>query len=198
MSNTSTETYESISGAVQLVASQAGKYFGGAVGQAYATFLTGQNSWVASVSDLAAKVQNGTATGEDFADVASKTASILAGFGVLTGTAAPWTLLATGAVGGALWAWKNKESIMDYGEKVFDGIEKIKDLIIDHSETTLPEIVVTGQPIYYDTTIDYWDFYYYEDIPSGTVNIGDLTTLWSDDTDSMDGTNYNQDGTSYQ
>lgn len=87
---------------------------------------------------------------------------------------------------------------MDYGEKVFDGIEKIKDLIIDHSETTLPEIVVTGQPIYYDTTIDYWDFYYYEDIPSGTVNIGDLTTLWSDDTDSMDGTNYNQDGTSYQ
>lgn len=77
MSNTSTETYESISGAVQLVASQAGKYFGGAVGQAYATFLTGQNSWVASVSDLAAKVQNGTATGEDFADVASKTASIL-------------------------------------------------------------------------------------------------------------------------
>lgn len=44
---TSTEKYEGIAGAVQLVASQIGKYVGGPAGQAYATFLTGQNSWVA-------------------------------------------------------------------------------------------------------------------------------------------------------
>jgi hypothetical protein len=128
MGATATETYEGVSGAVQLVASQVGKYVGGSFGQAYATFLTGQNSWVASVADLATKVQNGTATGEDFADVSSKTASTLAGFGVLTGLAAPWTLVAAGAAGLALGAWKNRETIMDYGEKVLDGIDKIKDL----------------------------------------------------------------------
>lgn len=128
MGTTATQTYEGVSGAVQLVASQVGKYVGGPLGQAYTTFLTGQNSWVASVADLAAKVENGTATGEDFADVSSKTASTLAGVGVLTGSAAPWTLALAGAAGGALWAWKNREAIMDYGEKILDGVGKIKDL----------------------------------------------------------------------
>jgi hypothetical protein len=56
MGATATETYEGISGAVQLVASRIGAYVGGPFGQAYATFLTGQNSWVASVADLATKV----------------------------------------------------------------------------------------------------------------------------------------------
>ena len=56
MGTTATQTYEGVSGAVQLVASQVGKYVGGPLGQAYTTFLTGQNSWVASVADLAAKV----------------------------------------------------------------------------------------------------------------------------------------------
>ncbi len=124
MSTTEIEEYAGISGAVQLVAGQIGKYVGGPFGQAYATFLTGQNTWVASASVLAAKVQEGTAKGEDFADFSSKTASLLAGI-VLTGTAQPWTLVAAGIAGGALFAWKNREDIIDYGKDVIDGLQKV-------------------------------------------------------------------------
>lgn len=172
MSDINSETYESISGAVQLVASQVGKYFGGPFGQAYATFLTGQNAWVASVADLATKVQNGTATGEDFADVASKTASTLAAFGVLTGTAAPWTMIAAGAAGGALWAWKNREQIVDYGEQVLNGINKIDNLISKSSGNSLVvrQYSVNGSEFISYQLIDHTGFKYAESARvSGTV-----------------------------
>lgn len=193
MGNTSTENYESISNAIQLVASQIGKHIGGSFGQAYATFLTGQNSWVAGVSDLATKVQNGTATSEDFADVASKTASTLAGFGVLTGTAASWTLTAAGATGIALWAWKNHESVT---ENIYDGLEKIKELTVDHCGVTPPESVGMAQSFPYWTASypsEYWDTDCDDDLPKGTVIVEPMTP-----SPSMDGTDYNQDGTSYQ
>src|SRR5574343_1128753 len=172
MSDINSETYESISGAVQLVASQVGKYFGGPFGQAYATFLTGQNAWVASVADLATKVQNGTATGEDFADVASKTASTLAAFGVLTGTAAPWTMIAAGAAGGALWAWKNKEQILDYGEQVLNGINKINNLVSISSDNSLiiRQYSMNGSEFMSYQLVDHTGFQYAESARvSGTI-----------------------------
>ena len=60
---------------------------------------------------LAAKVQNGTATGEDFADVSCKSASTLSGFVVLTGLAAPWTLVAAVPAGKIFGRGKTVKSL---------------------------------------------------------------------------------------
>ena len=116
---TATENYEKISSIIQFLSTQAGKHFGGPFGRAYATFLTGQNSFLASVADLSEKIKNGTATGEEYADVLSKAASTLAGFGFIAGLAAPWTLGATAAASAGLAAWENRQSIGDFFEGFF-------------------------------------------------------------------------------
>ncbi|WP_165091011.1 hypothetical protein [Neisseria yangbaofengii] len=51
--------YEQYAGIAQLIASQIGKQVAGSAGQAYATFLTGQNSWTARIADLADKYSRG-------------------------------------------------------------------------------------------------------------------------------------------
>lgn len=117
MSN-STEIYEGVSGGVQFLASSLGKIYGGPLGQAYATFLTGQNSWVASTADLVSKVDQGTARPEEYADVAVKTAQTLAAFGVLIGVAPISTVGLTGYMGFALMAWKNKDYLSKKAEQL--------------------------------------------------------------------------------
>lgn len=99
-------TIEAAAGAAQFVASQVAKYYGGVVGQAAATYLLGEASWVASTTDLAVKAQSGAATGEDVAEVFSKTASALAGFGVLAGLASPAFLTIAGAASGVLFVYE--------------------------------------------------------------------------------------------
>lgn len=88
----STQNYESATNAVQLAASQIGRYFGGPFGQAYAMFLSGQGGLTGSLADLFSKIDDGSVTSEDVADVLYDAAAITAGFGVLVGLASPWVI----------------------------------------------------------------------------------------------------------
>ena len=98
-------TYEKYSGVAQFIASSIGKSIAGPAGQAYATFLTGQNSWVARVADLTDKIDKNEAKPLDYAQVAISSIQILAAVGVLAELANPWTLVATGLVGGVVAAY---------------------------------------------------------------------------------------------
>ncbi|MES2771653.1 MAG: hypothetical protein V4623_06685, partial [Pseudomonadota bacterium] len=110
---------ESAAGAAQFVATQIARFApgGGVLPAAIATYLLGEVSWTTRVTDLAAKLQNGTATGEDVAQVFSSTASVLASFGVLALETNPAFLTATGVAAALLFLYgkfvpkETKESI---------------------------------------------------------------------------------------
>ena len=77
------------------------------MGVAAANFLLGQPAWVATATDLAVKLQDGSATEVDVAELFEVSASTLAGFGVLAGLASPIWLPVTGTAGALLWMYKN-------------------------------------------------------------------------------------------
>ncbi len=128
-----TENYETASSVIQFLGAQIGKHFGDKFGLAYATFLTGQNSLVASIADLMQKIKNGTATGEEYADVLSKAASTLASFGFIAGLASPWTLTATTITSLALAGWKKRQSIEEF----------LKDFGKDYATTITDAFLIT-------------------------------------------------------
>src|SRR5437016_10207485 len=84
---------------LQFVGGQIAKSFGGPLGFAASSLLLGEVGLVASVTDLIAKIENGTATGSEVANVLQDVASVLAGIGVLAGVANPWVLTAVGIAG---------------------------------------------------------------------------------------------------
>ncbi len=90
---------ETATNIVQLVGGQVAKAIGGAQGQAAASLLLGQPGIATSTVDLLNKIQNGTATPGDVADVLQDLAAILAGIAVLTGSS-PALLIAVGIAGG--------------------------------------------------------------------------------------------------
>lgn len=77
------ENFKTGTGLAQLVGTQVARKFGGPAGAAAASLLLGEQRWWASIADLLEKFENGTATGEDYADVFAASATILAGTGVV-------------------------------------------------------------------------------------------------------------------
>ncbi|WP_193615798.1 calcium-binding protein [Massilia sp. YMA4] len=121
--------YKNVAAGVGFVAGQIGKAVGGPWGQAYATVLTGQNTWAANTANLMSKVHDGTATPADFADLGMSSVSLLAAAGVLTGAAAPWVLIATGVASGALFLINNADTLRDIYDDPMGGLDKIKDMV---------------------------------------------------------------------
>lgn len=147
-----TEKYEDIAGGVQFLATRIGSLVGGPFGAAYATFLTGQNSWVASVSDLVSKVDSGTATWEDYADVASRTLSTAVAIGILTGTLPEtMTLLGlTGAVNLFLTLWKKHVFFFNEASKLRIPYSGGNDALITNLETRFQQAQTTRSPLVLD------------------------------------------------
>jgi hypothetical protein len=103
-------------------------------------FLTGQNRWAASVGDLADKIKKGTVKPEDYADVASATASTLVSFGLLIGNVNPWIKGISLAVAVGLAAWKNRELIAEvYGDTSEAVSEYILDRLIPDAEAGMAD-----------------------------------------------------------
>jgi hypothetical protein len=112
MSNTLTDI-RTATGVAQFIAIQLAAKIGGPPAKAAAAYLMGEVSWTASTTDLIVKLKDGTATGDDVAQVLSKTATMLAGFGVLSGLANPSTLRVVGTAAGLLFLWENYPQIID-------------------------------------------------------------------------------------
>lgn len=115
-----TNNMEAGTNAVQFLGGQIGKYFGGPFGQAYANLITGQPGLVASLADLFAKIEDGTATSAEVADALYDVASITAGVGVLAGLAAPWVLTAVGVAGLAILVSKKYPVARDAIDKAIN------------------------------------------------------------------------------
>ncbi len=119
MSDTTLGNFKTATDVAQFIGGQIGKYYGGRVGEAAANLLLGEPQWGVSAVDLLAKVQNGTATGEDYADVLNATASTLAAAGLLIGGAVPALAVSpllfeiVGMVGLGLTIYENAPDIWD-------------------------------------------------------------------------------------
>jgi hypothetical protein len=123
---TNSSVVEGVASAIQFVASQVAKASpGGIAAEAAATYLTGQLALTTSMSDLAVKLQNGTATPEDVAEVSSKAATTLAGLGVMTGGANQAFLRVAGTAGLFLFLYKEfvpKETKQEIWDVLFKKI----------------------------------------------------------------------------
>jgi trimeric autotransporter adhesin len=117
-----TGTIETATNIIQLVGGQIAKNYGGPMGQAAASLLLGQPGLLASTADLLSKLENGTATGNDVADVLQDIASVLAGVGVLAGLANPAVLTALGIAGAVKFMAQNYPTIIDRLNDVEDAI----------------------------------------------------------------------------
>ena len=93
------ERAETIANWTQMIVNKIAEKYGGDVGRSFSNFLTGNGGLTTSMGDLIDKINKGTATGDDVADVLQDAGSIIAGFGVMAGYANPWTFSVLAAVG---------------------------------------------------------------------------------------------------
>jgi hypothetical protein len=108
---TVTENYETAAGVLKFVAEQVGKYYFGPIGESYATFVTGQNTLVASFADLMAKMKAGTAKPEDFAEVGNEMSTLLVAFGRLAGKVDRRIETIVSVIDGALFVWNLRDKV---------------------------------------------------------------------------------------
>jgi hypothetical protein len=108
---TVTENYETAAGVLKFVAEQVGKYYFGPIGESYATFVTGQNTLVASFADLMAKMKAGTAKPEDFAEVGNEMSTLLVAFGRLAGKVDRRIETIVLVIDGALFVWNLRDKV---------------------------------------------------------------------------------------
>lgn len=104
---------EGATNVAQFIGGQIGKTLGGPIGQAAAFYLLGQPGLTVSTADLLTKLQDGTATSKDVADVLQDVAQVLAGVGVLAGLANPLLLTMVGVVGAVKFISDNHSAILD-------------------------------------------------------------------------------------
>ncbi len=96
---TNIEQAEAVANIVQIGVNGIAGHYGGNIGKAFSNFLTGNAAALTSIGDLVNKINNGTATSKDISDALQDMASIVAGFGVITGYANPWVFSALFTVG---------------------------------------------------------------------------------------------------
>lgn len=62
-------TIETVTSVALAIGAKLGTHYGGQLGQAAVSLLLGEAAWVATADDLFIKIQSGTATGDDVAQL---------------------------------------------------------------------------------------------------------------------------------
>jgi len=91
----------------------AAKLVGGPFAAGYVNFLLGQGSFTAQLADLGQKINDGTATPADYAEVVKSGGDIVFGLGVLTGFAKPAAIAVWTGIGVGLFIYKNRDNIVE-------------------------------------------------------------------------------------